>query len=166
MAALTREVQKTALSPTARTGSLTFLYQNNRPVSKADISFQRSTDGGQHWSNARFLSVNRSGKPARNDQFFPWVAGTGDGHLYAIWLDRRLDPANVRINTWEARSANGGARRNRHLHRRRTPVTSTSGSGLGPNPGPARPGRRLPQRSRGCRYALIETAGTRQSPAA
>ncbi len=47
----------------ARTGSLTFLYQNNinRPVSKADISFQRSTDGGQHWSNARFLSVNRPG---------------------------------------------------------------------------------------------------------
>src|SRR2546430_3900443 len=31
----------------AGTGSLTFLYQNNinRPVSKADISFQRSTDG-------------------------------------------------------------------------------------------------------------------------
>ena len=96
----------------ARTGSLTYLYQNNinRPVSKADISFQRSVDGGQHWSNARFLSVNRSGRPARNDQFFPWVAGTGDGHLYAIWLDRRLDPRNVRINTWEARSANGGAR--------------------------------------------------------
>jgi len=78
-------------------------------VSKADISFQRSTDGGQHWSNARFLSVNQAGQPARNDQFFPWVAGTGDGHLYAIWLDRRLDPANININTWEARSANGGA---------------------------------------------------------
>jgi hypothetical protein len=95
----------------ARTGSLTYLYQNNinRAVSKADISFQRSTDGGQHWSNARFLSVTKSGQPARNDQFFPWVAGTGDGHLYAIWFDRRLDPANVNINTWEARSANGGA---------------------------------------------------------
>jgi hypothetical protein len=94
----------------ARTGSLTYLYQNNinRPVSKADISFQRSTDGGQHWSNARFLSVNKAGQPARNDQFFPWVAGTGDGHLYAIWFDRRLDPANININTWEARSANGG----------------------------------------------------------
>jgi hypothetical protein len=94
----------------ARTGSLTYLYQNNinRPVSKADISFQRSTDGGQHWSNGRFLSVSKAGKPARNDQFFPWVAGTGNGHLYAIWLDRRLDPRNVRINTWEARSANGG----------------------------------------------------------
>ena len=91
-------------------GSLTFLYQNNinRPVSKADISYQRSTDGGQHWSNMRFLSVTKSGAPAPNDQFFPWAAAASNGHLYAIWFDRRQDPANIRINTWEARSANGG----------------------------------------------------------
>jgi hypothetical protein len=91
-------------------GSLTFLYQNNinRAVSKADISFQRSTDGGQHWSSMRFLSVTRSGKPARNDQFLPWAAAAGNGNLYAIWFDRRRDAANININTWEARSANGG----------------------------------------------------------
>jgi hypothetical protein len=91
-------------------GSLTFLYQNNinRAVSKADISYQRSTDGGQHWSNMRFLSVTKSGAPARNDQFFPWAAAASNGNLYAIWFDRRQDPANIRINTWEARSANGG----------------------------------------------------------
>ena len=91
-------------------GSLTFLYQNNinRPVSKADISYQRSTDGGQHWSNMRFLSVTKSGAPAPNDQFFPWTAAASNGNLYAIWFDRRQDPANIRINTWEARSANGG----------------------------------------------------------
>ena len=91
-------------------GSLTFLYQNNinRPGSQADISYQRSTDGGQHWSNARFLSVTKSGAPAPNDQFFPWAAAASNGNLYAIWFDRRQDPANIRINTWEARSANGG----------------------------------------------------------
>lgn len=91
-------------------GSLTFLYQNNinRAVSKADISYQRSTDGGQHWSNARFLSVTKSGAPAPNDQFFPWAAAASNGNLYAIWFDRRQDPANISINTWEARSANGG----------------------------------------------------------
>ena len=91
-------------------GSLTFLYQNNinRPVSKADISYQRSTDGGQHWSNMRFLSVTNSGAPAPNDQFFPWAAAASNGNLYAIWFDRRQDPANININTWEARSANGG----------------------------------------------------------
>jgi hypothetical protein len=93
-----------------RTGSLTFLYQNNinRPTSAADISYQRSTDGGQTWSDMRFLSVTGSGNPAPNDQFFPWVAAASNGNLYAIWFDRRLDPANIRINTWEARSANGG----------------------------------------------------------
>jgi BNR/Asp-box repeat len=99
-----------SLAYNPRTGSLTFLYQNNinRAVSKADISFQRSTDGGQHWSNMRFLSVTPSGHPAPNDQFFPWIAAASNGNLYAIWFDRRLDPANIRINTWEARSANDG----------------------------------------------------------
>jgi hypothetical protein len=92
------------------TGSLTFLYQNNinRPVSKADISFQQSFDGGRHWSNMRFLSVTASGRPAGNDQFFPWIAAASNGKMYAIWFDRRLDPANVNINTWEAWSTNDG----------------------------------------------------------
>jgi hypothetical protein len=100
-----------SLAYNPHTGSLTFLYQNNinRAVSKADISFQQSTDGGKHWSNMRFLSVTGSGNPAPNDQFFPWIAAASNGNLYAIWFDRRLDPANIRINTWEARSANDGA---------------------------------------------------------
>jgi hypothetical protein len=99
-----------SLAYNPRTGSLTFLYQNNinRAVSKADISFQQSTDGGRHWSDMRFLSVTGSGNPAPNDQFFPWIAAASNGNLYAIWFDRRLDPANIRINTWEARSANDG----------------------------------------------------------
>jgi hypothetical protein len=58
----------------------------------------------------RFLSVTGSGNPAPNDQFFPWVAAASNGNLYAIWFDRRLDPANIRINTWEA-----GRQRRRHL---------------------------------------------------
>jgi hypothetical protein len=91
-------------------GTLTYVYQNNinRPTSKADISVQQSTDGGRHWSNSRFLSVTRSGAPAPNDQFFPWIAAAGNGTLYAIWFDRRLDPANIKINTWEAVSTNDG----------------------------------------------------------
>jgi hypothetical protein len=92
------------------TGSLTFLYQNNinRPTSKADISYQRSTDGGKHWSNAKFLSVTGTGAPAPQDQFFPWIAAANNGTLYAIWFDRRLDPANIDINTWQAWSVNDG----------------------------------------------------------
>jgi hypothetical protein len=98
-----------AYSPT--TGSLLFVYQNNvnRPVSKADISFQTSTDGGLHWSDASFLSTMTSGQPAPNDQFFPWAAADESGRFYVIWFDRRLDPANVRINTWQAVSRNDAA---------------------------------------------------------
>jgi len=97
-----------AFSP--RTNRLLFVYQNNinRPVSQADISYQTSSDGGLHWSNSRFLST-ASGRPARNDQFFPWAAADQAGRFYVIWFDRRRDPANVRINTWQAVSRNDAA---------------------------------------------------------
>jgi hypothetical protein len=98
-----------AYSPT--TGKLLFVYQNNvnRPVSKADISYQTSGDGGLTWSDAHFLSTESSGQPAANDQFFPWAAADESGRFYVIWFDRRLDPANVRINTWQAVSSNDAA---------------------------------------------------------
>jgi hypothetical protein len=109
-----------AYSP--RTGTLTYVYQNNvdRPRSKADISVQQSHDGGLHWSNMRFLATGSHGRPARNDQFFPWIAAADNGDLFAQWLDRRLDPSNVRINTWEAWSSNDG----RTWHSRRISTAS------------------------------------------
>ena len=96
-----------AYSP--RTGTLTYVYQNNinRARSRADISVQQSRDGGLHWSKMRFLSTAR-GRPARNDQFFPWITAANNGELFAQWLDRRLDPRNININTWEAWSTNDG----------------------------------------------------------
>jgi hypothetical protein len=92
------------------TGTLTFLYQNfiNGAVSGADISVQQSRDGGFTWSDARFLSTQSGGVPARNDQFFPWVDSNPKGDLYAIWFDRRRDPANHDIDTWQAVSTNDG----------------------------------------------------------
>jgi hypothetical protein len=95
-----------AYSPT--TGKLLYVYQNNinRPVSAADISYQTSSDGGLHWSDSAFLSTNEAGNPAKNDQFFPWAASDENGRFYVIWFDRRRDPANVRINTWQAVSTN------------------------------------------------------------
>jgi len=100
-----------SLAYSPRTGSLLFVYQNNisRPASQADISYQTSIDGGLHWSNSKFLSTASSGQPARNDQFFPWAASDESGRFYVIWFDRRLDPANVRINTWQAVSRNDAA---------------------------------------------------------
>jgi hypothetical protein len=97
-----------SLAYSRRTGTLLYVYQNNvnRPVSAADISYQTSSDGGLHWSDMKFLSTNASGQPARNDQFFPWAASDESGRFYVIWFDRRRDPANVRINTWQAASTN------------------------------------------------------------
>jgi hypothetical protein len=99
-----------SLAYSPQTGKLLYVYQNNinRPVSKADISFQTSSDGGLHWSNARFLSTS-SGQPAANDQFFPWASADENGRFYVIWFDRRLDSANIRINTWQAVSNNDAA---------------------------------------------------------
>jgi hypothetical protein len=97
-----------SLAYSPRTGTLLYVYQNNinRPASQADISYQTSTDGGLTWSDASFLSTDSSGDPAANDQFFPWAASTESGRFFVIWFDRREDPSNVRINTWEAASGN------------------------------------------------------------
>jgi hypothetical protein len=96
-----------------RTGTIVFVYQNNvnRAVSKADISYQVSHDRGLNWSDARFLSTaaaSAPGAPARNDQFFPWIDASPSGAFQAIWFDRRRDPANRNIDTWQATSTSDG----------------------------------------------------------
>ena len=92
------------------TKTLAFMYQNNvdRATSGADISVQTSTDGGNSWSNARFVSVGPDGKPAQNDQFFSWVTSDTAGTFHAIWLDNREDPGNKLIDTWQATSTDDG----------------------------------------------------------
>lgn len=101
-----------SLAYSPRTGTLLYVYQNNvnRRASAADISYQLSRDGGLHWSDARFLSTASGGRPARNDQFFPAAAADESGRFHVIWFDRRVDPANVRINTWQATSTDDGVR--------------------------------------------------------
>ena len=103
-----RAPNTTSLAYSSTTGTLLYVYQNNinRATSKADISYQTSTDGGLTWSDSKFLSTDSSGNPAANDQFFPWAAADESGRFYVIWFDRRLDPANRRINTWQAVSQN------------------------------------------------------------
>ena len=59
--------------------------------------------------------VRRSNdQPARwrssaEQQFFPWIAATPRGDFVAIWLDRRQDPSNHDIGTFEARSTDDGS---------------------------------------------------------
>ena len=92
------------------TGTLAYVYQNNvnRAQSGADISISLSHDGGMTWSDARFLST-QAGNPAPEDQFFPAIASDENGKFFAIWFDRRRDPADTKIDTWEATSGNDGA---------------------------------------------------------
>ena len=91
-------------------GSLTYVYQNNldHETSGANISFQISADGGETWSSNAYISINPDGTPAANDQFFPAITSDPSGTLYAIFFDRRLDPANHDIDTFEAVSSDGG----------------------------------------------------------
>ncbi len=98
-----------SLDVNQRTGTLTYLYQNNvnRAHSGADISEQQSRDGGRTWTDMKYLATE-NGRPARNDQFFPAVDSSPNGLLSAIWFDRRRDPANHDIDTWQAVSTNDG----------------------------------------------------------
>jgi hypothetical protein len=91
------------------TGTLAVAYANHaHPASGADISLQLSSDGGRQWTDARTLSVDGSGAPARNDQFFGTVTASPDGTFTAIWYDRRRDPANHLLDTWQAWSTDDG----------------------------------------------------------
>ncbi|PZS20932.1 MAG: hypothetical protein DLM57_00290 [Pseudonocardiales bacterium] len=105
------ETESLAYSPT--TGTLTYVVANSitKPTTGTDISYWLSHDGGLTWSDAHTLSSATHiapGPAARNDQFMPWVDATPSGKLYAIWFDRRADPANHDINTWQAESTDDG----------------------------------------------------------
>jgi hypothetical protein len=98
-----------SLAYSETTGTLAFGYTNYiHGQGNGDIDVSLSHDGGTTWSNAMPISL-AGGVPARNNQFFPWLAADQQGRFYAIWLDRRQDPANHDIGTFEARSTNDGA---------------------------------------------------------
>jgi BNR repeat-like domain len=91
------------------TGTLVFAYTNYiNGQGNGDINASRSTDGGVTWSNPIVVSVGPSGNPARNNQFFPWVASDENGRFTAMWLDRRPDPNNHDITTFQASSTDDG----------------------------------------------------------
>ena len=86
--------------------SLNYIVQNNvnRATSGADISFTKSMDYGNTWSDMTTVSVTGSGAPAPRDQFFPWMDVDPEGNLHAIWFDNRNDPQNLLINTFQGDS--------------------------------------------------------------
>ena len=98
-----------ALAYSKPTGTLAYVYTNYiHGVANGNIDVSLSHDGGTTWSGSQTISL-KNGLPAPRNQFFPWIAATPSGRFYAMWLDRRQDPANHDIGTFQARSFNDGA---------------------------------------------------------
>ncbi len=96
-----------ASSPT--TGTLAFVYTNYvRGKPNGDIEVSLSHDHGSTWSDPVPVSVDANGKLAPHNQFFPWIAVDEHGTFQAIWLDRRTDPNNHDITTFQATSTDDG----------------------------------------------------------
>jgi hypothetical protein len=98
-----------AMAYSKPTGTLAYVYTNYiHGAAHGNIDVSVSHDGGATWSNSHTISL-KQGQPARGNQFFPWIAATPNGKFYAMWLDRRQDPANHDIGTFQARSPDDGA---------------------------------------------------------
>lgn len=96
-----------AMSPT--TGTLAFVYTNYvRGRGNGDIEVSLSHDHGATWSDPVPVSVSPNGQLAPHNQFFPWIAVDAHGTFQAIWLDRRTDPNNHDITTFQATSTDDG----------------------------------------------------------
>jgi hypothetical protein len=76
------------------------------PMSGSDIVLFKSTNGGRSYSGP--VRVNQDPANGDADQFQPWIAVTPSGQVNISFFDRRDDPANYFIDTWLARSEDGG----------------------------------------------------------
>ena len=76
------------------------------PSSGSDIVLFKSTNGGRSYTGP--VRVNQDPRNGDADQFQPWMAVTPSGQINISFFDRRDDPANYFIDTWLARSEDGG----------------------------------------------------------
>jgi hypothetical protein len=76
------------------------------PLSGSDIVLFKSTNGGRSYTGP--VRVNQDAGNGDADQFQPWMAVTASGQVNISFFDRRDDPANYFIDTWLARSEDGG----------------------------------------------------------
>jgi hypothetical protein len=76
------------------------------PLSGSDIVLFKSTNGGRSYTGP--VRVNQDAGNGDADQFQPWMAVTPSGQVNISFFDRRDDPANYFIDTWLARSEDGG----------------------------------------------------------
>jgi hypothetical protein len=78
----------------------------NGPLSGSDIVLFKSTNGGRTYTGP--VRVNQDSRAGDADQFQPWMAVTASGQINISFFDRRDDPSNYFIDTWLARSEDGG----------------------------------------------------------
>lgn len=76
------------------------------PLSGSDIVLFKSTNGGRSYTGP--VRVNQDAGNGDADQFQPWMAVTPSGQVNISFFDRRNDPANYFIDTYLARSEDGG----------------------------------------------------------
>jgi hypothetical protein len=76
------------------------------PLSGSDIVLFKSTNGGRTYTGP--VRVNQDSGNGDADQFQPWMAVTPSGQVNISFFDRRDDPSNYFIDTWLARSEDGG----------------------------------------------------------
>ncbi|MEP6661251.1 MAG: sialidase family protein [Acidimicrobiales bacterium] len=96
-----------AWSPVSKT--LAFIYTNYvRGAENGDVEVSLSHDDGSSWSDPVPVSVDSAGVLADNNQFFPWIAVDENGRFQAIWFDRRPDPNNHNITTFQGTSNDDG----------------------------------------------------------
>jgi len=77
------------------------------PMSGSDIVLFKSTNGGRSYTGP--VRVNQDPGNGDADQFQPWMAVTPSGQVNISFFDRRNDPSNYFIDTYLARSEDGGA---------------------------------------------------------
>ncbi len=77
------------------------------PLSGSDIVLFKSSNGGRSYTGP--VRVNQDPRNGDADQFQPWMAVTETGQVNISFFDRRNDPANYFIDTYLARSDDGGA---------------------------------------------------------
>jgi hypothetical protein len=87
-------------------GNVYVAYPDRQDGSDTDIYFRKSTDNGNSWGSR----IRLNDDPINNgcDQFHPWLTVDNRGIITVIWLDRRLDSANLLYDCYMTKSFDGG----------------------------------------------------------
>ncbi|MFH0794209.1 MAG: sialidase family protein [bacterium] len=87
-------------------GNIYVVYPRSGATGTADIAFQRSTDGGQIFSEAILLNSDPGNDRA---QFFPWVAvDPSNGRVHVMWYDQGYDASGDVLEVMQTLSRDGG----------------------------------------------------------